>query len=164
VDADHISSLTRTQRAGQSVISHSPRVFYMVHNPGITLPMNVPAVPGERGEMLQLTKRVGISAALCGMFFLAAPMAFAQSFMCPNGGYVSRGPCTLCPDGNYVGGGAQCALTPGGRYVPGGSSPPQLAPDGTWHSGGGNVILCPDGTYVTGSRCVLTPSGRYVGG
>lgn len=126
--------------------------------------LNVPAVPNERGKMLYFTKRATISAALCASFLLAAPMVFAQSFLCPNGSYVSSGPCTLCPDGSYVGGGAQCALTPGGGYVPGGSSPPQLAPDGTWHPGGGNVILCPDGTYVTGSRCVLTPSGRYVGG
>lgn len=80
--------------------------------------LNVPAVPNERGKMLYFTKRATISAALCASFLLAAPMVFAQSFLCPNGSYVSSGPCTLCPDGSYVGGGAQCALTPGGDTYP----------------------------------------------
>lgn len=84
--------------------------------------------------------------------------------MCPDGSYVSKGPCNLCPNGKYVGGGAQCQMAPDGSYVPQrGNSTPQLAPNGSFVPGGGQVTLCPDGSYVTGKTCILAPNGRYIG-
>ena len=89
----------------------------------------------------------------------------AQTFMCPDGNYVSKGPCTLCPNGKYVGSGAQCQLTPSGSYVPKVEGKnPQLTPSGGYVQGGAPKTLCPDGTYVAGTRCVLAPNGKYVGG
>lgn len=89
----------------------------------------------------------------------------AQSpYMCPDGSYVSRGPCIMCPDGRYVGGGVQCQMAPDGSYVPSrGNTPPRMVPNGSYIQGGIGMAMCPDGSYVAGSRCVMTPSGKYVG-
>ena len=106
--------------------------------------------------------RVAVALLLVGAYGLLMPQDAVGQFMCPDGSYVSRGPCTLCPNGRYVGGGATCQLTPDGSYVPQTRGAPQIAPDGSFHPSG-RLILCPDGSYVTGTRCVLTPSGGYVG-
>ena len=90
--------------------------------------------------------------------------AVQASQMCPDGSYVSQGPCTMYPNGRYVGGGAQCQMAPDGSYVPQqGNSTPRMAPDGSYVQGGGNMTMCPDGSYVAGSSCVMTPNGGYVG-
>jgi hypothetical protein len=57
--------------------------------------------------------------------------ASAQT-LCPDGSYVSKGPCQLCPDGGYVGGGGPCSLTPKGDYVPKRPGGSRLAPDGSY--------------------------------
>jgi hypothetical protein len=89
-------------------------------------------------------------------------LASAQT-LCPDGSYVSNGPCQLCPDGSYIAGGDACVLTPKGDYVPERPDGPRLAPDGTYVPGGAPTILCPDGSYVSGTRCVLAPDGSYLG-
>jgi hypothetical protein len=99
---------------------------------------------------------------------LAAAMAPAVSvaddaYLCPDGSYVSRGPCRLCSDGSYVSASSACVLAPDGGYHPKRAKPPQLTPEGTYVPGRGKLTLCPDGTYVAGSRCVLAPDGTYVG-
>ena len=91
------------------------------------------------------------------------PTPSEAQYLCPDGTYAERGPCTLCPDGSYVGGGGQCQLAPDGSYVPAARGAPQLAPDGTYLPGGGQPVLCPNGSYVVGRSCVLTPDGRYIG-
>jgi len=107
---------------------------------------------------LHLNTIAGLILAFC-----LPSIALAQT-LCPDGNYVSKGPCVLCPNGKYVGNGAQCQLTPGGTYVERKElSSPQLTPNGSYVSGGSRQILCPDGSYVAGSRCVLTPNGKYVG-
>ena len=118
--------------------------------------------PWMHREMnMNIKKRIRVGSIMVFALTLSAS-ALAQTYMCPDGSYVSRGPCTLCPDGHYVGGSQVCSMAPDGTYVPG-RNPAQMAPDGTYHPGGGRIIMCPDGTYVTGSMCVLTPDGHYVG-
>lgn len=104
-----------------------------------------------------LTALLALGAVLVG----AAP-AGGQT-LCPDGTYVSEGPCTRCPDGTYVSAADSCVLTPEGDYVPNRPGGPRVAPDGTYVPGGADTTLCPDGTYVSGARCVLTPDGTYVG-
>ena len=95
---------------------------------------------------------------------LAAPIAGASdSYLCPDGTYVSRGPCRLCPDGSYVSASNSCVLAPDWSYHPEGPKPPQLTPEGGYVPGRGKMTLCPDGSYVSGSRCILAPDGTYVG-
>ena len=108
----------------------------------------------NKNQRLILTLIVGIA-------FIPIPAAFA--YMCPDGSYVSKGPCNICPDGSYIGGGASCQIAPDGTYVPKTSEGPKIAPDGTYVSGEGRVIICPDGTYVSGNRCKIMPDGSYVG-
>jgi len=92
------------------------------------------------------------------------PSVASAPRMCPDGSYVSRGPCTMCPDGRYVGGGAQCQMAPDGSYVPRqGNSSPRMTPNGGYIQGGVGTTMCPDGSYVGGGRCVMAPNGRYVG-
>jgi hypothetical protein len=99
-----------------------------------------------------------------GFALMAAPVVGASgSYLCPDGTYVSRGPCRLCPDGSYVSASSACVLAPDGSYHPKGARPPQLTPEGDYVSGRGKTTLCPDGSYVSGSRCILTPDGTYVG-
>lgn len=104
-------------------------------------------------------------ASAAFVFLLVGFSSVAQaSYMCPDGSYVSEGPCTMCPNGRYVGGGAQCQMAPDGSYVPRQeNSTPRMAPDGSYIQGGGGMTMCPDGSYVAGSRCVMTPNGGYVG-
>lgn len=86
--------------------------------------------------------------------------------MCPDGSFVSSGPCTMCPNGSFVGGGASCQLAPNGQFVaqdPRNPKPAQLAPDGSFVSGGRGMTMCPDGSFVAGSRCVMAPNGRFMG-
>ena len=96
------------------------------------------------------------------MVALSALPSTAQ-VLCPDGSYVSMGPCRLCRDGSYVSATGACTLTPAGTYIPKESGGPKLAPDGTYVPGGAPTILCPDGSYVSGTRCVLAPDGSYVG-
>ena len=116
----------------------------------------------REGDRMTRTRRATLLALIVSSL-VSASTAFAQTYMCPDGSYVSSPPCTLCPNGRYVGGSSQCTITPGGQYVPG-PGPAQMAPDGSWHPGGSRMVLCPDGSYVTGNVCVLTPNGHYVGG
>ena len=103
------------------------------------------------------------------LFFVAAAAslltatASVAQVLCPDGSFVSRGPCVLCPDGSFIGGGGRCQLAPNGQFVPKTSQGPQLAPDGTFVPGGRGMTLCPDGSFVSGSRCVLTTNGKFVG-
>ena len=101
-----------------------------------------------------------------GFIAVLSVAAQAAPFLCPNGKYVSSGPCNLCPGGSYVGGGETCTIAPDGKYVgtKDASKPLALGPDGKWHDSGNKaLLLCPDGSYVSGTRCELTPSGKYVG-
>lgn len=108
--------------------------------------------------------KYSIKLFLVAVFYFSFGSVAQAQYMCPNGSYVSQGPCTLCPDGRYVGGGARCQIAPGGGYVPRqGNSSSQLAPNGNYIQGGRGMALCPDGSYVAGSRCILTPSGGYIG-
>lgn len=91
-----------------------------------------------------------------------ASTASAQ-VMCPDGSFVSRGPCVMCPDGSFIGGGARCQMAPNGRFVPETRQGPQMAPDGSFVPGGRGLTMCPDGSFVAGTRCVMTPNGRFVG-
>ncbi len=102
-----------------------------------------------------------------GLFvgFVVSTTAYSQ-VMCPNGSFVSRGPCTMCPDGSFVGGGASCQLAPNGQFVaqdPRNPRPAKMAPDGNFVSGGRGTTMCPDGSFVAGSRCVMAPNGKFVG-
>lgn len=93
-------------------------------------------------------------------------LSFGQT-MCPNGQFVSSGPCTMCADGTYVGGGQRCVIAPDGSFVGGGRSgneAPRMAPNGSFVGGGGSkTTMCPDGTFVSGSRCMMAPDGKFVG-
>ncbi len=104
--------------------------------------------------------RLLLAAAL--MALLGAAAAHAQ-YICPDGSYVAKGPCTICPDGSYIGSGARCAITPKGDYVEKTPAGPAITPDGDYVPGGRGITLCPDGTYVAGSRCVIMPDGSYRG-
>ena len=105
--------------------------------------------------------RVAAACALAGALLSGSTRAYGS--LCPNGAYVSRGPCTLCPDGSYVAAGALCIVTPVGGYASTSVRHPAagtgIPPYRTLHT-----ILCPDGSRVSGNRCVLTPQGRYTGG
>jgi hypothetical protein len=56
-----------------------------------------------------------IKQILALAFLSVAPVgpAFGQA-ICPDGSYVSNGPCRICPDGSYVGGSGACAIAPDG--------------------------------------------------
>ena len=41
------------------------------------------------------------------MVSIALVFSASAQTLCPDGSYVSSGPCLLCPDGGYVGGGGQ---------------------------------------------------------
>ena len=98
------------------------------------------------------------------LFSFGFSSAAQAQYICPDGSYVSQGPCTICPNGRYVGGGAQCEIAPDGSYVPRqGNASPRIAPDGSYIQGGRGMTICPDGSYVAGSDCVITPDGGYVG-
>ncbi len=86
--------------------------------------------------------------ALLAMIIGAVPLAASGQALCPDGSYVSQGPCRLCPDGTYVSASLSCVLTPKGTYVPKRPNGPRLAPDGSYVPGGAPTILCPDGRYV----------------
>lgn len=95
-----------------------------------------------------------------------ASTATYSQVMCPDGSFVSRGPCTMCPNGSFVGGGAGCQLAPNGQFVAQdrqNPQPPQMAPDGTFVSGGRGMTMCPDGSFVAGRECVMAPNGRFMG-
>ena len=114
--------------------------------------------------MNKQAKMLSIVSASVALLFVGFSSVAQASYMCPDGSYVSQGPCTLCPNGRYVGGGAQCQMTPDGSYVPRQeNSNPRMAPDGSYIQGGGGMTMCPDGSYVAGSSCVMTPNGGYVG-
>lgn len=118
--------------------------------------------------MKSYAKLVAASILVVGM-----PSVALAQYLCPDGNYVSRGPCTICPNGKYVGGGAQCQIAPDGSYVPrqesnskgttSNSSPPQITPNGRYVQGGAGMTICPDGSYVAGTSCVIAPNGKYVG-
>jgi hypothetical protein len=91
------------------------------------------------------------------------PLVSNAQTMCPDGSFVSEGPCTHCPDGTFVGGGARCQMAPDGSFVPETRGGPTMAPDGSFVPDRGRVIMCPDGTFVSGTRCVMAPDGSYVG-
>jgi len=64
--------------------------------------------------------RLDARALAAGVALTMIPAAHA-GLLCPNGAYVSRGPCTLCPDGRYVGAGSLCSgIAPSGYSVSGG--------------------------------------------
>jgi hypothetical protein len=114
----------------------------------------------KEGKMKLRTMLLGVAVLI-----VVFPSASQAWYMCPDGSYVSEGPCTVCPDGSYVGSGARCQITPSGNYVPSqGNTSPRKTPDGKYIQGGSNMRMCPDGTYVAGSRCIMTPDGKYVGG
>ena len=115
--------------------------------------------PSNGGNMKQKV------CSLTGLLFAVAMSSVVQAqAMCPDGSYVSKGPCSMCPNGKYVGNGAQCQMTPNGGYVEQRSNAsPQMTPNGRYVSGGSRPIMCPDGSYVTGTRCVMAPNGKYVG-
>lgn len=93
---------------------------------------------------------------------LTSQAALAQ-VMCPDGSFVSKGPCVICPDGTFIGGGGRCQMAPNGQFVPETRQGPRMTPNGTFVQGGGGMVMCPDGSFVAGSRCVMTPNGRFVG-
>jgi hypothetical protein len=64
--------------------------------------------------MKGFTRKFLIALALSAV--LVAPSFVLGAYMCPDGSYVSQGPCTMCPDGSFVAG-TRCEMTPDGRYV-----------------------------------------------
>lgn len=102
-------------------------------------------------------------------FLLSAP---AHAFLCPDGTYVSRGPCTLCPDGTYVGGGGSCVLAPDGNYVRGNPysirkplnpSRPQLTPRGGYVEGFLSETVCITNRSKLNLSRVCTGDGTKTG-
>lgn len=104
----------------------------------------------------------GCSFVVSAITLFAASAASAQ-VMCPNGSFVSRGPCVMCADGSFVGGGGRCQMASNGQFVPETRQGPQMAPDGSFVPGGRGLTMCPDGSFVAGTRCVMTPNGKFVG-
>ncbi len=49
---------------------------------------------------------------------IAFPTTALGQVLCPDGSYVSQGPCILCPDGSYVSASRGCQLAPDGSYLP----------------------------------------------
>src|SRR5664280_49690 len=62
--------------------------------------------------------KIYIKLLIIVLFFVCLPTMVQAAYMCPDGSYVSNGPCTSCPDGSYIGGGAMCELAPNGSYIP----------------------------------------------
>jgi len=115
------------------------------------------------GIAMTLFRGISVTLLLVGLFI---PTGVQCQVLCPDGSFVSRGPCTLCPNGSFVGGGGGCQLATNGQFVAQdrrNPRPPQMAPDGTFVSGGSGMTMCPDGSFVAGSRCVMAPNGRFVG-
>jgi hypothetical protein len=106
-----------------------------------------------------LIRQCLVSIAIAGI----ASAAYAGTFMCPDGSYVSQGPSKMCPNGRHIGGGGACQMAPDGSYVPRDSESPRMTPNGNYVQGGQGMKMCPDGSYVARTRCVMTPNGKYVG-
>jgi hypothetical protein len=107
-------------------------------------------------------KYISWSSVVSVIAIFIASTASAQ-VMCPNGSFVSRGPCVMCPDGSFIGGGGNCQMAPNGQFVPQTRQGPQMAPDGSFVPGGRGMTMCPDGSFVAGTRCVMMPNGGFVG-
>ena len=122
------------------------------------------ALRRHKGAIVKINSWLSVMSVIA---ILTASTASAQvpsaQVLCPNGSYVSPGPCVLCPDGSFIGGGGKCQLAPNGRFVPETRQGPQMAPDGSFVGGNRGTTMCADGSYVAGTRCVLTPSGTFVG-
>ena len=107
-------------------------------------------------------------AAGIGVAFTLSPVAQA-GLLCPNGAYVSRGPCTLCPDGRYVGAGSLCSGAPLSGYAVSSERNPQYTHASSPHNNGRagssssastmtspasvRSLACTDGSAATSSRC-----------
>ena len=58
---------------------------------------------GRDMSIFDMNKRFSIPILVLGAGLLLAAPAASQT-LCPDGSYVSQGPCQLCPDGSYISG------------------------------------------------------------